>query len=308
MDDDARDRAINRFDRIPPTMGSLPDLDPPPARIEFEWQNLPIPLSEERTAAKVLIRRGEFGWVEDERIEEIKQGIEGLQMTLEQALSLRSALLQEKVVYTHRRMQSRGKEMAGLYESGTSILELSKRFDFAPMNIFRQILVERRWSKAKIRDMLREPKRLPERDRAEFQSAEEADRVANVDQSETHVRADRFEDILASWFEGQGVRLRRQEDLVRDQQEEHGRPVRTPDLLFLDDIRINGQPIAWIDAKHFYGADVGFQRKKVIKQMNRYAEEWGQGAIVFRHGFCANLHIPCTVLLDRGPLDLSSMA
>ena len=81
----------------------------------------------------------------------------------------------------------------------------------------------------------------------------------------------------------------------------------TPDILFLDHVEINGQPVAWIDAKHFYGADVGFQRKKMSKQMMRYINEWGSGAIVFRHwilresvhGWCD--HVGCQSV---GPLGL----
>ena len=53
--------------------------------------------------------------------------------------------------------------------------------------------------------------------------------------------------------------------MVAEQMAEHGRPVNTPDVLFLDHVKINDQPIAWIDAKHFYGADVNFQRKKMKK-------------------------------------------
>ena len=33
----------------------------------------------------------------------------------------------------------------------------------------------------------------------------------------------------------------------------------------------------------------------------------GQGALVFRHGFCENLLVPGTVLLDSGTLDLSDL-
>ena len=50
--------------------------------------------------------------------------------------------------------------------------------------------------------------------------------------------------------------------MVSEQRLEHGRPINTPDILFLDHVEINGQPVAWIDAKHFYGADVSFQRKE----------------------------------------------
>ena len=82
---------------------------------------------------------------------------------------------------------------------------------------------------------------------------------------------------------------------------------RQPDILFLDHVEINGQPVAWIDAKHFYGADVGFQRKKMSKQMMRYINEWGSGAIVFRHGFSENLYMAGVTMLDASPLDLSEL-
>jgi hypothetical protein len=95
--------------------------------------------------------------------------------------------------------------------------------------------------------------------------------------------------------------------MVTEQKKELGRPVRTPDILFLDHVEINGKPIAWIDAKHFYGADVDFQRKKMAKQMNRYIEEWGSGAVVYRHGFSENLFIPGCTLLDADTLDLSRL-
>ena len=187
------------------------------------------------------------------------------------------------------------------------VVELSKKYDFPPMNIFRQILSEKGWSKSKIKEYVRAPSRFSERERKEFEAAEEADTVSNVDQSETHLRADVFENILADWFEEQGVRLRRQPELVKEQSVEIGRPKVTPDILFLDHVEINGQPVAWIDAKHFYGADVGFQRKKMQKQMMRYIDEWGSGAIVFRHGFSENLYMAGVTMLDASPLDLTEL-
>ena len=87
---------------------------------------------------------------------------------------------------------------------------------------------------ARIKETLRAPSKFKERERREFEEAEAADRVSNVDQSETHYRADIFEDILADWFEDQGVRVRRQGEMVKEQMKK--RPVNTPDLLFLDHV------------------------------------------------------------------------
>ena len=81
-----------------------------------------------------------------------------------------------------------------------------------------------------------------------------------------------------------------------------------PDLLLLDDVRINGIPCAWIDAKHFFGADLKFPKKKTQKQVDRYVNEYGQGAIVYRHGFCQSLELNGAIQLDASPLDLKPLA
>ena len=305
-DKKARIVALSRFKTEPKPMGFPNDLSKPNS-FSFNWMNNPVTLKTESELATKVIRKGEFGWLPDERVAEIGKMVEELDMTLDQALSLRSALLQQKTVYTHYRLQSQSKTLIRLYREGAGIVDLSKKFDYPPMNIFRVVLKEMGWSKARIKETLRSPSKFKQRERDEFEAAEAADRVSNVDQSETHDRADLFEDILAVWFEQQGVRIRRQPEMVKEQMEEHGRPVNTPDLLFLDHVEINGEPVAWIDAKHFYGADVDFQRKKIVKQSSRYVDAWGQGALVFRHGFCENIYVPGTVLLDCGPLDLSPL-
>ena len=302
-------RAMDRFDYdktgIQPV--GLPDYPSGTKSFSFQWVCNPVPLSDEEKMAEFVVRRGEFGWLDDDRVDEIAAFAEKLSISKDQGLSLRSALLQQKTVYGHRVMQNRGRQIHRDYRQGMGVVELSKKYDFPPMNIFRQILSEKGWSKSKIKEYVRAPSRFSERERKEFEAAEEADTVSNVDQSETHLRADVFENILADWFEEQGVRLRRQPELVKEQSVEIGRPKVTPDILFLDHVEINGQPVAWIDAKHFYGADVGFQRKKMQKQMMRYINEWGSGAIVFRHGFSENLYMAGVTMLDASPLDLTEL-
>jgi len=304
--EEVQKKANDRFSAKETPMG-FPDEMEAPQHFSFKWENKPVPLKDEESLAKFVLRKGEFGWLNDERVDEIAEFVEKKKMTLDQALSLRSALLQQKTVYGHGRLKSRAKALNRLYSEGVSVVDLSKRFDFPPMNIFRIILAEKRWSKSRIKECLRDPTKMKTREREEFEKAEAADRVSNVDQTETHTRADLFEEILADWFESKGVKIRRQPEMVSEQKIEHGRPIRTPDILFLDHVEINGNPIAWIDAKHFYGADVAFQRKKMSKQMNRYIEEWGSGAVVYRHGFSENLYIPGCTMLDAGVLDLSKL-
>ena len=298
--------AENRFERQPRPMAFPVDLEAP-RTFRLSWRPEPVPLQAEERVASLVVKRGDFGWLTDERVDEMAAALENENMTLEQALSLRSALLQQKTVYSHHKLRSKGKELARQYREGASIVDLSKKYDFPPVNVFRVVLESMGWSKKRIKESLRQPSSMKQREREEFEAAEAVDRVSSVDQSETQVKADLFEDILADWFEQQGIRLRRQPEMVKEQSELLGRPVRTPDLLFLDHVYINDQPVAWIDAKHFYGSDVDFQRKKMKKQMNRYIEEWGSGAIMFRHGFSENLYLPGVLMLDASPIDLSRL-
>ena len=302
----AQKKANQRFDLAEKPLG-IPEEMAEVKKFSFDWKNSPVPLKDEESLSKFVLRKGEFGWLEDDRVQEIADFVDKKKMTLDQALSLRSALLQQKTVYGHGRLKSRAKALNRLYSEGVSVVDLSKRFDFPPMNIFRIVLAEKRWSKSRIKECLRDPSKMKERERNEFEMAEAADRVSNVDQSETHTRADLFEEILSDWFESKGVTIRRQPEMVSEQKLEHGRPINTPDILFLDHVEINGNPIARIDAKHFYGAYVAFQRKKMSKQMNRYIDEWGSGAVVYRHGFSENLFIPGCTMLDAGVLDLSKL-
>lgn len=298
--------AENRFERQPRPMAFPVHLEAP-RTFRLSWRPEPVPLQAEERVASLVVKRGDFGWLTDERVDEMAAALEDENMTLEQALSLRSALLQQKTVYSHHKLRSKGKELARQYREGASIVDLSKKYDFPPVNVFRVVLESMGWSKKRIKESLRHPSSMKQREREEFEAAEAVDRVSSVDQSETQVKADLFEDILADWFEQQGIRLRRQPEMVKEQSELLGRPVRTPDLLFLDHVYINDQPVAWIDAKHFYGSDVDFQRKKMKKQMNRYIEEWGSGAIMFRHGFSENLYLPGVLMLDASPIDLSRL-
>ena len=51
----------------------------------------------------------------------------------------------------------------------------------------------------------------------------------------------------------------------------------------------------------------GTTGKKTQKQVNRYTEVYGQGAIIYRHGFCDGLHLRGAQKLDAMPVDLSRL-
>jgi len=304
---EAKERAEARFSVNPKPLGFPEELEAP-SKVSVQWETTPIKQRTERQACDLVMIPGEWGFLDDDAVDGMGERLEKHNMSVDQGLSLRKALMQEKAVYGHYKMMNKSKTFHKRYENGESILQLSRRFDFPPVAIFRAILTARGWSKVKIRDSLRAPDRLlSKRDAAEFHEAEEKDRVTNVDQGETAVRADLFEDVVGNYLDTLGIKYRRQEELLSEQQKEHGRPLNTPDFLIMDDLKVNGKSIAWIDAKNFYGANVSFAKKKTKKQMNRYIDEWGSGAIVYRHGFCEAMKIPGVLMLDETPLDITIM-
>ena len=302
------ERALARFTANPRPMGIPKEINPPPEKVEIKWKTKAVTKEVQSKAGKIACIPGEFGFLPEERVQEIAVKLDGMPITLEQALSLRAALNQEKSVYSHSKLMRRSNELSRRYDSGESVIALSKRFDAPPVNTFRAILTGRGWTKNRIKETLnKNPSKLNKRDREQFELAESVDRVSSVNQTETQTAAEVFEEILCSYFESVGVRFRRQEELLREQTKQEGRAILTPDLLLLDDVRINGVPCAWIDAKHFFGADLKFPKKKTQKQVDRYVAEYGQGALVYRHGFCEGLRLRGAIKLDSSPLDLKPL-
>ena len=302
------ERALARFTANPRPMGIPKEISPPPEKVEIKWKTKAVTKDVQRKAGKIACIHGEFGFIPEERVQEIAAKLDGMPITLEQALSLRAALNQEKSVYSHSKLMRRSNELSRRYDSGESVIALSKRFDAPPVNTFRAILTGRGWTKTRIKDTLnKNPSKLNKRDREQFELAESVDRVSSVNQTETQTAAEVFEEILCSYFESVGIRFRRQEELLKEQTKQEGRAIITPDLLLLDDVRINGVPCAWIDAKHFFGADLKFPKKKTQKQVDRYVAEYGQGALVYRHGFCDGLRLRGAIKLDSSPLDLKPL-
>ena len=302
------ERALARFTANPRPMGIPKEINPPPEKVEIKWKTKAVTKEVQNKAGKIACIPGEFGFLPEERVQESAVKLDGMPITLEQALSLRAALNQEKSVYSHSKLMRRSNELSRRYDSGESVIALSKRFDAPPVNTFRAILTGRGWTKNRIKETLnKNPSKLNKRDREQFELAESVDRVSSVNQTETQTAAEVFEEILCSYFESVGVRFRRQEELLREQTKQEGRAILTPDLLLLDDVRINGVPCAWIDAKHFFGADLKFPKKKTQKQVDRYVAEYGQGALVYRHGFCEGLRLRGAIKLDSSPLDLKPL-
>lgn len=278
-------------------------------KIQLEWDTMSISESDEKAVADKIVVKGCYGPLDEQQMAQIRNHIESTQMTLSQAISLRSAYLQQKVMYRHEILQKQAQKFCNQYKQGCTILDLAKKNDQPPMNVFRTILAAMKWSKAEIKNALRDPKKFEERERNEFIAAESADVVSMVKQAEIHENSEIFEDVLAAWLEQKGIRFVRQKQLETEQKEEFGTAMLTPDFLLLDQVDIEGVPCHWIDCKAFYGANLQFTIKKTKKQMARYINYWGSGAIVYLQGFSEAVKMEdCALLNAYGALDIKILS
>ena len=102
--------------------------------------------------------------------------------------------------------------------------------------------------------------------------------------------ADRLEDAVGRFLRAAGVAFLTQRDLLDDARARGVNAGATPDFLIRSDLAINGQACRWIEVKRFFGAGAVTLKawnpsRKCPKQVRRYKDEWGPGALVFIHGF-----------------------
>jgi len=101
--DAARAKANARFLVDPVPMGIPAGLETPRKQFSFKWDITAVPLAVEASVAAQIVVPGEYGWLEDAELDRVTAMVEGMVMDAPQALSLRSALLQQKCVFGHSR-------------------------------------------------------------------------------------------------------------------------------------------------------------------------------------------------------------
>jgi hypothetical protein len=187
-------------------MAGLPRKNSVPNTFQFHWESNPIKVSEEDFVTKRAVYKGCFGPITEEDKIQLAHAIETTSMTLAQATSLRSILLQEKAMFNNSRITTQAKQLHAMYRAGSTILELSNLIDCPPMNILRAILAQMKFTKADIKKGLKNPKGcLRGREQQECFAAEAADFVSSGNQGRQRAHADAFEDVIAEWLDQRGV-------------------------------------------------------------------------------------------------------
>jgi hypothetical protein len=210
--------------------------------------------------------------------------------------SIRAGYMKNHMMNRHHYLISNSDKIIKAYNDGKDVLTLSGQFDISPLNILREVFVNK--YKTKLTKIILNPDILSEYDEEQLQIAIENDDYALIDNSEVMKESEKFEKQIEEFLKSYNIKYLTQEDLVKEQIKTHGHPINTPDFLIKSDLYINNYKINWIDGKNFYGSTVPFIKDKIKKQTRKYLGTWGSGSIIFSLGSNENLKFTNILFLD----------
>ncbi len=85
-DPEAVERALARFKQTPLPRGIPEDIDPPPIEKTLRWITNAVPKPIQKKVGEIVCQRGEFGFLPEERVDEIRGQINNFPISIEQAI------------------------------------------------------------------------------------------------------------------------------------------------------------------------------------------------------------------------------
>ena len=267
----------------------------------IEWPTTPLSAETFRVIRGHFLTRRDYGPNSTANIsDEIR-----LLAPTDQILAIRSIVIKEKIIKNYWRMNNEIKRIASEYHRGEDdILALSSKWDFPPLTLMHGILLHLYPQKKKTIYMAFRGKGSAETKHADIAAArkefstrdQEQLTIADINDAESlfnqRLAAEKSyanEMTFVEWFRGHGVGIRTQEDMVAEQVRDLGRAVLTPDILFTDDVVVNGISCAWIDYKDYIGTTIAFLAKSNRDQAAKYIKKWGPGALAYHRGIVSDL-------------------
>jgi hypothetical protein len=211
-------------------------------------------------------------------------------------LSIRANLVRAHMVKKDYSLKSNLSRIFKDYSEHKDIIELSGKYDGSPLNILR--LIFKKKYKDKITLLIKKPYLMDSWDSSQLLKAVDYDIYAVINQDEILKKSMEFENKIQTILNNYNIKYKTQEDLAKEQKKSKGRATITPDFLLKEKILINGVEIKWIDAKNYFGTNTNYLKKNIKKQMKKYIDKWGQGAIIFNLGFSSKLELPDILFID----------
>lgn len=218
-------------------------------------------------------------------------------ITFDEANSIRHSILITKSIRAANRIRSGINAIARMYENGRDILTLSNIYKCPPVMLLREILAVKG-----VRYLNSD--QLNERDREELRLASLNDEESKLNQQKRAEIANENETKFVNWCLQLGIKLKTQEELADEQIKEFGEARLTPDVLFIEPVIINGSKCAWIDYKDYTGVPDGVLYKSNVKQVKKYSDKWGPGAMIYRLSFVDDTLFPNAITLSTNLIPL----
>jgi len=257
----------------------------------------------------VFIKSRDYGPITSGKERQIAQLAREFNIDEQAVISIRNVVLKEKIISNYHRMNHKIRMIAAEYKSGDSIIELSRKHDFPPVNLLRGIFLELGYrsdvlyalfsDRAKATDCLRG------RDIIQYEIAQQNDAETYFNQAQVAKIAAHNEALFIDFLKSLDIKMKTQDDLVEEQVSRHGRAIITPDVLFMEPVYINGALVKWIDFKNYVGTTAKFLLRSNLEQAARYTAKYGIGALAYRHPFVDGLKIGDTIILNCNMLTLN---
>ena len=198
--------------------------------------------------------------------------------------SMKKAYIQNMIVKNFHNIKNNMKKISKEYEI-KNVIELSNKYNNSPLNILRIIMLNKNIEHKEFIEMIKKNS-FKNYNKEQFELGKKYDIYTIINNNEILKHSLNFEKKVEKILIKNNVKYKTQEDLIKEQK---GNIVCTPDFLILSDLKINGNIIKWIDAKNFYGANTHFIKSKILKQTQKYLNNYGKGCIIFKYGVCDKL-------------------
>lgn len=279
------------------------------------WQSRPIVTRAYIKIRNLIMRSSDYGIITEKEKSVTKKILEKINLhyksnvTIAQYISIRNVIIKQKIIQNHHILASKIDDVRDEYNRGVDIVKLSRKYDFPPSNLLKNILLANGLCKDKIsaifRNKLDPVKYLSGRDMEQFEYAENNDVNSVSNQVVGAKVAFDNETLAVNYFRDIGIKCKTQYDLADEQMEQYGKVIITPDILFIDPVYINGTRIYWVDYKNYVGTDIKFIYGSNNEQAKKYNKKFGPGAMCYRHSFVDNVMIPQTMLLSADAIDVA---
>lgn len=255
-------------------------------KINLKLNNNIINIKDENKISKILLKsKYPYASISNKTIDKILEINENI--TLNLLLSLKNAIVKNNIIIQHHNLIKNEKEISEEYYTN-NILFLSNKYKASPITIIRVVYKYRGLTNKEILNLFKKNELMNEFDKKQFLLALKYDVYGFVDEKQKLDESLLFEKKIEKILKSNNVEYETQETLTK-QQHINGNVFSTPDFLIKSELYINNKRVYWIDAKNFYGANTSFIIKSIKKQTSKYINLYGDGCIIFNHGFSSKL-------------------